>query len=100
MRRRIMILAVAAALGVSAWADRTGKRFAGCVLGDEPRTAKQDSAWVARRVDAWQPTVAERAFDQIGWAKDLREAERLGKQHQRPVFLFTYDGASLSGYRC
>lgn len=69
-------------------------------LADEPVADKRDAAWVIKRVEAWQPTREERAFDEIGWARDLREAVRLGKEHRRPVFLFTYDGASLSGYRC
>jgi len=70
------------------------------VSGREPPADKRDATWVDKRVTAWQPTAAERAFHEIGWAKDLGEAQRLGKQHNRPVFLFTYDGASLSGYRC
>lgn len=72
----------------------------GCVLGSQLRADKRDVSWVSKRVEAWQPTKEERAFDEIGWAKDLREAQRLGKQYGRPVFLFTYDGASLSCYRC
>jgi hypothetical protein len=68
--------------------------------GGEPLDDKRDASWVDKRVEAWQPTKAEHAFDEIGWARDIREAERLGKEHGRPVFLFTYDGASLSGYRC
>ena len=87
MKRHAVLLTVAACVGVSA-------------RGGEPPADKRDASWVGKRVEAWQPTKEERAFDEIGWAKHLREAERLGKQHGRPVFLFTYDGASLSGYRC
>ena len=47
---------------------------------------------VDRRVEAWQPTARERAFERIGWAKDIRDALRLAKAHGRPVFLFTHDG--------
>jgi len=54
--------------------------------------APRDRAWVDRRVAEWQPTASERAWEGIGWAKDLRDAERLGKEHGRPVFLFTHDG--------
>ena len=96
MKRDAVFLTVVACVGVTAWggAGQTN------VLGGESPADKRDAAWVGKRVEAWQPTREERAFDEIGWAKDLREAERLGKKHGRPMFLFTYDGASLSGYRC
>jgi hypothetical protein len=51
-------------------------------------------------VAAWQPTAEESAFDRIVWVNDLREAERISRANKRPMFLLTYDGASLSGYRC
>ena len=70
------------------------------VRADEPPMAKRDAAWVDRRVEEWQPTKAERAFDEIGWAKDLGEARQLAEKHGRPIFLFTYDGADLACYRC
>jgi hypothetical protein len=63
-------------------------------------TGKRDRAWIDQRVEQWQPTASERAFDRIAWAPNLREALRLGKEHARPVFLFTYDGESLACYRC
>jgi hypothetical protein len=66
-----------------------------CRAGDTDR-----SPWVEKRIQDWQPSAEERRFDEIGWAKDIREAERLAKEHGRPVFLFTYDGASLANYRC
>ena len=56
-------------------------------------------AWVDQRVRAWQPTAAERRFDDIAWVPDIRTAERLARQHQRPVFLFTHDGHMAIG-RC
>jgi hypothetical protein len=62
--------------------------------------AKRDRAWVESRVRDWQPTPEERAFDQIAWAKNLIEAKRLAKEHRRPIFLFTYDGANMACYRC
>jgi hypothetical protein len=58
------------------------------------------AAWVDRRVRDWQPTPEERRFDAVGWAKDIRTALRLAKEHGRPAFLFTYDGDSLAHYRC
>jgi hypothetical protein len=48
--------------------------------------------WVARRVREWQPTARERRWEAIGWAKDLRDAQRLAHAARRPVFLFTHDG--------
>jgi hypothetical protein len=55
--------------------------------------------WVNQRAEQWQPTRAERRFDQIGWARDIQAAERLAKEHGRPVFLFTHDGHMATG-RC
>jgi hypothetical protein len=54
---------------------------------------------VEERVHAVLPSRAERRFDEIGWARNIREAERLAKQHNRPIFLFTYDGNIDTG-RC
>ena len=57
------------------------------------------AARVDARVAALQPTAAERRIDQIGWARDIRSALRLGREHGRPVFLFTMDGRFSIG-RC
>jgi hypothetical protein len=54
---------------------------------------------VQQRVAELQPRTEEKRFDEIGWAKDIREALRLAKQHNRPVFLFTHDGRMNIG-RC
>jgi hypothetical protein len=59
----------------------------------------RDPEWVAQRVQQWQPTAKEKRWEGIGWAKDIREAIRLAKQNQRPVFLFTHDGRLNVG-RC
>ena len=56
-------------------------------------------AFVDKRVREWQPTAQERLLDQVGWAKDIRHAERLAREHHRPVFLFTLDGRMDIG-RC
>lgn len=69
-----------------------------CLLagGLATTAAADDGALVARvdqRIRAWQPTKAEKLLDEIGWAKDLREAFRLAQKHHRPVFLFTYSGS-------
>lgn len=55
--------------------------------------------WVNKRVWEWQPSSEERSLDKIGWAHDIRAAERLAKKHGRPVFLFTHDGRMGIG-RC
>jgi hypothetical protein len=70
------------------------------IPAEEPPLADRElAAWVGKRVEDWQPTPEERRFDEIGWAKDIREAERLAKEHNRPVFLFTHDGHMAVG-RC
>jgi hypothetical protein len=61
----------------------------------EPR----DASWVAERVRDWQPTAKDRSWENIGWARSLTEAVRLGRLHHRPVFLFTHDGRLNVG-RC
>jgi len=75
--------------------------LAGAALATEEKAvADADLAgWVDQRIAAWQPTKAERRFDDIGWLTDIRQAERLAKQHNRPVFLFTHDGHMAVG-RC
>jgi len=59
----------------------------------------RDLAWVHQRTQQWQPTARERRWENIGWAKDLREALHLASVYQRPVFLFTQDG-HLNVGRC
>lgn len=61
--------------------------------------ARQLVERVDRRVNEWQTTAEERRFDEIGWADDIREAIRLGKENRRPIFLFTHDGHMNVG-RC
>jgi hypothetical protein len=68
-----------------------------CIAADKP--VDRDASWIDQRVKDWQPTAAEKRFDEIGWAKDIREAEKLAKQNNRPVFLFTHDGRMNIG-RC
>jgi len=60
---------------------------------------------VDKTVQAWQPVNAERCLDDIGWARDLRDALRLATENNRPVFLFTYSGSAvhehaIAGQRC
>jgi hypothetical protein len=65
-----------------------------------PAVSDKDLAtWVDARVQERLPTADERRFDEVGWVKDLREAERLAKERHRPIFLFTHDGRMNVG-RC
>jgi hypothetical protein len=67
----------------------------GVLLGKEP--AADDSGLPSRvdkLVQAWQPIAGERRLDDIGWAKDIRDAFRLARANDRPIFLFTYSGSS------
>ena len=72
---------------------------ASCALVGAAYPAERDRAIINQRVQQWEPTARERRWEQIGWAKDLRDAERLAKTHNRPVFLFTHDGRLNVG-RC
>ena len=90
MRETIPVLAVTLVLA-GAWdvLDAQDKR-----PGDD-----QVARWVEKRIKDWQPTADERRFDAIGWVDSIGEALRLGKKHNRPVFLFTHDGRMAIG-RC
>jgi hypothetical protein len=99
LTRILLILTTTACL--AARGDAAASGWSGAPLeGDEVKAGVRNASWVAKRVEAWQPTEEERAFDQIGWAKEVREAARLSRHHGRPMFLFTYDGTSLKDYRC
>jgi hypothetical protein len=65
----------------------------------EPQPGARDLAWVERRVQELEPAARERRIDEIGWASDIRQAERLARENSRPVFLFTHDGHINTG-RC
>ena len=58
-----------------------------------------DLAAIQQKAEACQATPDERKFDQIGWATTILAAEKLAKEHNRPVFLFTHDGRINTG-RC
>lgn len=73
--------------------------LAAASLAVAARPAAHDAAWVDQRAAAWQPTAAERRWETIGWAADIRTAERVAAEHKRPVFLFTHDGRLNVG-RC
>jgi predicted amidohydrolase YtcJ len=89
---RAVAILTAGIVGLAGWATRAH--------GEDKRLADRDVAeWVQQRVRDWQPTAEDRRFDEIGWAKDIRTAEKLAKDNNRPVFLFTHDGHMAVG-RC
>ena len=67
-------------------------------VASEPKGAQLVSS-VLKRLHQFEPTREERRFDLIGWAKDVRDAERLAREHSRPLFVFTHDGNIATG-RC
>jgi hypothetical protein len=85
----------AAALLLTAGLVGLGTLIPRAHAGDGPAT---DGAGVGgridRRVQEWQPTRDERRLDDIGWARDIRDALRLAREYHRPIFLFTYSGSS------
>ncbi len=93
------ILAALLALGMASGAFVLSPRASA-----QPQSARAIAdadlaAWVDRRVEERQVPAADRRFDEIGWARDLRHALQLAREHQRPVFLFTHDGRMNLG-RC
>ena len=60
----------------------------------EPGSAgpADEFARIDKWIKDWQPTAEDRRMEEIGWAKDIPEAIRLSKQHNRPVFVFTHKG--------
>ena len=55
--------------------------------------------WVEKTVAERQPPPEDKRFDEIGWAPDIRTAVKLGKEHNRPIFLLTVNGRVNTG-RC
>jgi hypothetical protein len=68
-------------------------------IAKQTKPNQDPSALVKQRIREWDITAAERRFDEIGWTHTIRDAERLAKEHHRPVFLFTHDGRMAVG-RC
>ena len=62
------------------------------LAGGADSTANKLILQVENKVHDTLPTKAEKRFDEIGWAKDIRDAERLAKKTRRPILLFTHDG--------
>lgn len=79
--------------------------WSACAAGQEKKAAPivvadaELFAWVDARIKERTPAPEDRRFDEIGWAKDIRDALRLAKERERPVFLFSHDGRMNLG-RC
>jgi hypothetical protein len=96
----IKILSKQAAWGLAAMAGLCAVGFAAEEKSDARAVADGEIvAWVAKRVEERQPSAQDRRFDEVGWATELRTAINLGKEHNRPIFLFTMDGRINTG-RC
>ena len=90
MLRSINRIGALVLIGLAGWS----------LAGEKAVVADRElAAWVDKRVAQRQPSAEDKRFDEIGWAKDIRTAERLAKEHGRPVFLFTMDGRFGTG-RC
>jgi hypothetical protein len=61
--------------------------------------SRTELSWIDQRVADWEPNAAERRMDRIGFADGILEAERLAREHRRPVFLCNYSGKIGMG-RC
>ena len=59
-------------LGLTLLASLLSQRL----IGDEIRTSDKEALKerIDKRVQAWQPRKEERRLDDIGWAKDIRDA--------------------------
>lgn len=65
---------------------------AGISATDASDNNKDVPTWVRAKVDSMQPTPEDRKFDEIGWVNSIVDAEKLARQNNRPVFLFTQNG--------
>ena len=54
---------------------------------------------VNSRITKIEPTRQERKIDEIGWVPTIKQALKLAKQSNRPIFFFTHDGDISTG-RC
>lgn len=74
--------------------------LAGVGLSSAAQAREDEFAAIDRKVEVLQPKAVEKLFDTIAWAPTITEALRLAKEHRRPVFLFTYSGYDMAGFRC
>jgi hypothetical protein len=90
MRTKVVVVGVLAGIALVPSAS---------VLSQTRLKGEQVAQWVRNHIKALQPTPEEKRFDEIGWSKSIVEAEKLARQYNRPVFLFTNDGNIATG-RC
>jgi hypothetical protein len=90
MRTKVVLVGVLAGIALVPSAS---------VLSQTRLKDEQVAQWVRNHIKALQPTPEEKRFDEIGWSKSIVEAEKLARQYNRPVFLFTNDGNIATG-RC
>jgi polyribonucleotide nucleotidyltransferase len=55
---------------------------------------------IDQKVAAWQPTPDERKIDLIGWADGIRHGIELGRKHNRPIIVHTYNDGRIREGRC
>ena len=110
MCRRYAVVAAAALISTGGWitvsprparaAESPGEVcVAPKVAVPRPSDPAQWPAWVDQRIKDLQPMPQERKFDRIGWSRTILGAEKIAREHGRPVFLFTHDGRINTG-RC
>src|SRR5579864_4250846 len=63
-------------------------------LAEPPKSDADVLKWLDEHIATVRPTAAEKHFDENGWSTQILAAEKLAKQHQRPVLLFTYEATS------
>ncbi len=76
----------------------SGAAAAGCATAGTISDAKV-VGWVEKTVAERQAATEDKRFDEIGWVTDIRTAIQLGKEYNRPIFLYTGDGRINTG-RC
>ncbi len=101
IRNRLILGAItsAAALFASASLAVEGAGAAPAATDARPGLSVFDLSDIAKKAEACSASPAERKFDQIGWATRILDAEKIAREHNRPVFLFTHDGRIATG-RC
>jgi hypothetical protein len=70
-----------------------------CAAFSADKQSPPESKRILQRIEQIQPTAKERRFDAIGWVSGIAAAEKLSREHDRPVFLFSNVGQMELG-RC
>jgi hypothetical protein len=75
-----------------------GAMASGCATGGAISDDKV-ARWVGKTIAERQPRAEDKRFDEIAWVTDIRTAIHLGREFNRPIFLYTGDGRINTG-RC